>query len=311
MLSDKIALTSFGFKSSSNINILHALSFSFLIIINFFFQSYNLRVFSTYAVIFLSSLMFYFFYKMKIGKIYSLSFFYQIFLFISLTPILYLNPFILLLTFSALYLFLYFGNFFSKVQFPIGIFLILINFSLHILLSKLNILNLKIVSDEINPFSQIFPNFSGLYFPKLFLLNSEFAPESFSCLENSGLYLLLVLCLLVLKNKYILRDLLTFLSFSSILFLFFRTDSVYFYPQILNYTAIWLIFHTAPGQNSSIRYPLTITSLIPLIFLLLFYRGDNISVFSIIALYYTFYGMQFYLVTKNNFIKELFLKFEN
>lgn len=301
---DSLILTHSGFKKYFDNRFVHYIQFVVLVLIGIYFTEFHLPKIITIFSFLIYSFLFYLFYKLKIGQIHSLSFFYQILLFFFLVPDIYYNPVCFFLSFSIYFFLLTKENIFLYFPFPVSIFLILINFIFCFLFSKLNILDFSNLY-QLNNQASISIQLNPIFFP---LSETDYQLNQYSTIEKSGILIFISAFVLILKNKDFIYEVLSLIAFGFILFLYYKFFSI---AQIFNSIGIWYLFHFSLGKNNSVLKIFTFTSITFLALILVSLIQIKFSLLEIFAIYYTIYSIQFLLVKKFHFQKNLFLKIEN
>ncbi len=301
---NSLILTNSGFKTYFDNRFIHFIQLGILLIIGIYFSDFKLPKILTIISFSVYSILFYLIYKLKIGQIYSLGFFYQILLFFFLLPTQFFNPITFFLTFTIYFIVLFKENVFLYFPFPVSLFLVLLNLFFIFAFSKLGVLDFFYLykeSEELN---------MGLKLVPIFFQNNpiDFQINQFSTIEKSGILIFISVFVLILKNKDYFYEILSILCFGMILFLYYKS---FFIPQFLTSIGIWYIFHFSLGKNNSVLKIFTFTSILFIFLVLLTITTIKFSLLEIIAIYYTIYSLQFLLVKKFHFQKNLFLKIEN
>lgn len=311
MSSHSILLTNRGFKVFSTDFLIDVLSFLSLFGIAIFtvFQDVSFLFYFSFAYI--AAALFYLYYKLKVGYIYYLSFFYQLTLYLLITPIGFLNWFTISFSLGVYFIFSLTGNVFYKFRFPVGLFLAIQSVALGLLLEKLNILNLNIfaVNPEM-PFS-FSPKVTGLFMNPDISLGESFAPSYFSILETLDLYLLVLVGFIFLRQENFLLDLILIVSVGLLFGYFYRFDLLLCKNKIINFTCLWYILFCAPGRSHHLS---SFFSLIVAIstFGVSWFLIESKYIFPpiiFVTIFFILYGIVFYLVTESILTKNLLYRY--
>ncbi|MCB1178983.1 MAG: hypothetical protein KDK36_15465 [Leptospiraceae bacterium] len=303
MPSHKVTLTNKGFKILSTdlaIDIVSLiLAFTILLVGGSWNSGKILFIFSIYII----STILYFLYRYKIGYIYVIGFFYQITLYIILTPGAFLTWPIMILSFLSTAPFFWKKNTFSKIYFPYGLFLSLISSFYGLLFNTFSLKKLPSLAYESGTSFLNYSKIPGSYFVQGFSEGFYFSQEYFSSLELSGLFSIICLGSILLRQFHFILDLILLNGMYFILSYYFRFDFSYFQERILILVVGWYLILMAPGRNFGFSYIFSIISLVFTgLFCYLLTNGENIfPPIIIVILFFVIQSVMYYLVTKNLF----------
>ncbi|MDX1960624.1 MAG: hypothetical protein SFU98_18780 [Leptospiraceae bacterium] len=250
MPSHKVSLTNRGFKILStdiSVDSLSLLFLAIMIFLNLFIQPNLLIVFIPMMIL---SGAYYFFHRFKVGYLYPIGFLYQLFLFFIITPNFGLNILSLLVSLSVLFLLLYFENPFRTLYFPIGLFLSLIATSVSLVFRYYNDTFLQINSKLIR-FEDT--TISGQFFKTTFLENG-FPAETFSFYELGGLFSILLIAPIFLRQFSLTLDSLLYFGFLMISAFYYRFDMEIFGGKVFTLATLFYLILSAPGRNFGFSY---------------------------------------------------------
>lgn len=250
MPSRKISLTTHGFKILSNDLIIDLFSVSLVGFFLVYGQTWTLERIFSFSIFFLLTSFVYVYYNYKIGYMYVLGFIYQIFLYLVITPTIYINFVNILLTSIITFGLLYKQNSFGKIYFPLGLFMSLVSTSMGFIATKLNIFRYPLLSAD----GLEFQKFSSNFFDLEYLHFAYFHSELFSPLEKVSFLSLLALGILIFREYSLILD-----WFNTML-CFFLTAWLYnfeinFYKEkIIAVVMTWVLFVYGPGRNFGFSY---------------------------------------------------------
>lgn len=311
MSSHSILLTNRGFKVFSSDFWIDNLSFIslFAVAILAVFQDVSFLFYFSFAYV--AFALFYLYYKLKVGYIYYLSFFYQLTLYLLLTPIGFLNWFTISFSLCVYFVFSLRGNVFYKFRFPTGLFLTLLSVGLGLILEKLYILKLNLFA--INPEMPFgfFPTLTGIFVNPMVASGETFSPAFFSILESLDLYLLMFVGFLFLRQENFLLDLILIGVIAFLFSYYYRHDLMACKNKIINFTSLWYILFSAPGRSHHLSsiYSLFVALCTVGIFYLLIQSGYIFPPVLLIIIFFILYGIIFYLVTESILTKNLLYKY--
>ncbi|MCB1160640.1 MAG: hypothetical protein KDK45_24280, partial [Leptospiraceae bacterium] len=216
------------------------------------------------------------YYRFRVGYIYNLGFIYQIFLYLLITPQVFQEWYLILLTALVLFPFYAFESVFRQIPFPLGIFLAGINSGLGFIFHHFEYLQIPILT-EIEMFPEIFPSalMPGLFFTRFSPGNYFPAFSIFSAMESFGTFSLVLIPLFFLKQGKSLRELSLCILFFLLLTLAYRYDFLLEYPSLISATVIWYLAYSSPGRNSNRGFIPSLTALFISAILLLFFAASN------------------------------------
>ncbi|HMW05439.1 MAG TPA: hypothetical protein PK079_04200 [Leptospiraceae bacterium] len=312
MSSHSILLTNRGFKVFSDDFFVDIFSFLVLYGISIFVALQNLSFAFYLIVLLISSSLFYIFYKLRIGYIYYIGFFYQMLLYLLITPLGFLNWFTLSISLGIYFLFSLKGNLFYKFRFPAGLFLSLLTVSTALFLDHFHILkmNLATSNSEI-PMLSFYSGISGLFLTPMSIPGSSFLNLSFSVLESLDLYLLILVGFVFLRQENFLLDLFLISVFVFLFSFYYRYDILLCKNKIINFSSLWYILFSAPGRSHHLS---SFISLIVGVLALaagwfLIQSGLIFPPILFIIIFFILYGFTFYLVTESIFAKNLLYRY--
>jgi hypothetical protein len=309
--SHSILLTNRGFKVFSNDSIIDILAFVslFSIAVTTVFQNISFLFYFSFAYV--AASLFYLYYKLKVGYIYYLSFYYQLTLYLLITPIGFLNWFTISFSLIVYFIFSLRGNVFYKFRFPSGLFLSLLSIILGMILEKFNILQLNIfASNPEMPFSFL-PAVSGLYLKPYLAIGDNFAPTYFSILESLDLYLLMLVGFLFLREENFILDFILIASIAFTFGYFYRYDLILCKNKIINFTSLWYILFSAPGRSHHLSSFISIfvALLAGIVNWFLIQTNLPFPPILFIIIFFILYGNIFYLVTESILAKNLLYRY--
>jgi hypothetical protein len=299
--SHKVILTNKGFKILSTDIVIDLISLGLAITILAIGGTWTMDKFFLVSTSYIFGGLLYFFYRYKFGYIYIISFIYQITLFLLITPIAFLKWPVLLLTFASIVPFFWKKNVFQKLYFPLGLFMGLLASMYALMFQSLQWIKFPVLSFE--PFSQYLSEF---HVPGSFFLQKDsgefiFSGEMFSSIELAGLFSLICVGSILLRQFHFLLDLFLLIGMFFVVAYHFRFDFPYFQERILILVSTWYLILMAPGRNFGFSY---LFSLISLVFTGMFsYLLSNgeylIPPIIIVVLFFFMQSILFYLVTRN------------
>jgi hypothetical protein len=303
--SHKVALTNKGFKILSNdlqIDFIFLLFVGTLLIYSYStFQSFLL-----YAETFLLASLVYILYRYKFGYLYFIGFFYQIILFLLITPIGYLNFFTIFISFLFTVPFLIKQNSFQKIYFPISLYMSLLATTLGLSLEKLKIFSFPKLSFS----SSLGAYLPGVYFTTSFSEQLPFSDLLFSPLELSNFYALLALGILFLREFNFFLDLFSYLSFVGILVFLFQFDLELFENKIISLSVTWFLLQAGPGRNFGFSSLFSLLSVITtaIISYLLWKEEWSFPPMLVVFIFFTVQSL-FFIIVMEKFLQKIpFLK---
>jgi hypothetical protein len=303
--SHKVSLTNRGFKILSTDLHIDFASLGIVSILLFLGWSSKLDTDLLYAEAFFFSTLLYVFYRYKFGYLYFVSFFYQIILFLLLTPIGYLNPYTILVSFLFTFPFFIGRNSFQAIYFPMGLYMSLIAYCAGVLGEKLSfwkIQKLSLVGLE---------NYLPGFFFKPFLVEKAFYSESLlSPLELSGFSALLGLGILILREFSFFMDFSCSSLMVAILLFLFQFDLALFQPILIPLFIAWFLLFAGPGRNFGFSYIFSIISLVftGLVCYLLWKKEWVVPPIAIISVYFVIQTF-FYMIVMGKLLRNIpFLK---
>jgi len=309
--SHSILLTNRGFKVFSSDFIIDNFAFIslFAIAILTVFQDLSFLFYFSFA--YLASALFYLYYKLKVGYIYYLSFFYQLTLYLLLTPVGFLNWFTISFSLCVYFIFSLRGNVFYKFRFPAGLFLTLLSVALGLILERLYILKLNLfaINSEM-PFG-FFPKVTGIFLNPFVASGEIFSPSFFSILESLDLYLLMFVGFLFLRQENFILDLTLIAMIAFIFGFYYRYDLMFCKNKVINFTSLWYILFSAPGRSHHLSslYSLFVALCTVGISYFLIHSGYIFPPILFIIIFFILYGIIFYLVTESILPKNLLYKY--
>ncbi len=311
MSSHSILLTNRGFKVFSNDFFVDVLAFISLFTIAVFTVFQDLSFLFYFSFAYLAAALFYLYYKLKVGYIYYLSFFYQLTLYLLITPIGFLNWFTISFSLIVYFIFSLRGNVFYKFRFPMGLFLSLLSVALGLILERMHIIKLSVfaVNPEM-PFS-FFPSVTGMYLNPFISVGDSFAPTFFSILESLDLYLLMLVGFLFLRQENFILDIILISVMAFIFSYYYRYDLVLCKNKIINFTSLWYILFSAPGRSHHLSSFLSLFVSLGTLIASWFLIQANLVFPPIIfiIIFFILYGIIFYLVTESILAKNLLYRY--
>jgi hypothetical protein len=309
--SHSILLTNRGFKVFSSDFFVDALSFISLFTIAVFTVFQNLSFLFYFLFAYVAAALFYLYYKLNVGYIYYLSFFYQLTLYLLITPIGFLNWFTISFSLVVYFVFSLRGNVFYKFRFPPGLFLSLLSVALGLILGRMNIINLNVFAATSEmPFS-FFPIVTGMYMNPFISFGNSFAPTFFSILESLDLYLLMLVGFLFLRQENFILDVILISVMAFIFSYFYRYDLLICKNKIINFTSLWYILFSAPGRSHHLSSFLSLIVALGTLVTSWFLIQANLVFPPIlfIIIFFILYGIIFYLVTESILAKNLLYRY--
>ena len=295
MSSHSILLTNRGFKVFSSDFFIDVLASISLLAIAIFIVLQDLSFLFYFSFAYIAAALFYLYYKLKVGYIYYLSFFYQITLYLLITPIGYLNWFTISFSLGVYFVFSLTGNVFYKFRFPSGLFLSLLSVALGLFMERLNILNLNVfaINPEM-PFS-FFPKVTGIFMNPYISSGESFASSYFSVLETLDLYLLVLVGFLFLRQENFVLDILLIAAIAFLFSYYYRFDLLLCKNKIINFTSLWYILFSAPGRSHHLSSFFSLFVAISTLGLSWFLLESKISFPPIlfVIIFFIFYGIMF------------------
>ncbi len=228
MPSHKVILTNKGFKILSTDIVIDLITLGLAITVLAIGGTWNMDKFLFVSASYIFGALLYFFYRYKFGYIYIVSFIYQITLFLLITPVAFLKWPILLLTFASIVPFFWKKNIFQKLYFPLGLFMGLLASMYGLLFRSFRWIKFPVLSTD--PLSQYLSEF---HVPGSFFLQNDsgdfvFSGEMFSSLELAGLFSLISIGSILLRQFHFLLDLFLLNGMFFVVAYYFRFDFPYF-----------------------------------------------------------------------------------
>jgi hypothetical protein len=205
---------------------------------------------------------------------------------------------------------LYFENPFRKIYFPFGLFLALLAFSISILIGFGKDAFMKSMNFPANPSHLLDSSIIGNYFFPTLNISGEFPTHTFSILELSGLFIILMIAPMFLRQFNIYLDFLLILGLYTLFSLYFAYDWKFYNNRTINLTCITYLILSAPGRNFGFSHLFSFISLVftGAIWYLLF-RGDySIPPMTIVAMFFLIQSLLFVIVNENLYTKISLLK---
>lgn len=310
MSSHNVLLTNKGFKVFNSNFFFDILSIVFL----FLFTGAGLikEGLVINAIVFLAlASLFYLYFRLKVGYIYAIGFFFQIFIFFLTLPRFALkNPAVLVFCLVVYILLIVKQNTFYQVRFPSGLFLSIIGVAFAFVLDKIYIARIEVFPTNWDiPLEKIY-KIPGIYFPSLYTDIDTYSYGLFSLAETYGGYLVFFLGFIFLREQNFKLDFLMISLMSLVIIYFYRFDVFFYARNILNYIAIWYLIYSAPGRSYSFSARYNILSMVLTLGFSYFWISflPLTSPVLFIIFFFLFYGVIFYLVTENFPGKNLFMK---
>lgn len=308
MSSHSILLTNRGFKVFSDDFFVDIFSFLIVFVLSILVGIQSLSFAFYFFSVTIVSILFYIYYKLKVGYIYYTSFFYQIFLYLLITPIGFLNGLTISFSLAVYFIFSLRGNAFYRFRFPVSLFLSLLTVSLSLLLDRFGIMRLNLFSghNELSLLS-FHSEVTGLYLNPMINLGESFSSLAFSLSEVLDLYLLMLVGFLFLRQENFLLDLFLVLVVASLFCFYYRYDLMLCKNKIINFTSLWYILFSAPGRSHHLSSFLSIiVGLLTLGFCWALLQTSLVfPPILFIIIFFILYGFTFYLVTESIFAKNL------
>lgn len=306
MPSHKVSLTNRGFKILSTDLQVDFLSIALVGTLLIFGWSVKTESLLLYAETFFLASLLYLFYRYKFGYIYFAAFFYQIILFLLITPISYLNTITILLSFVFTFPFLLGKNSFQKINFPMSLFMSLVVMGTGLVGEKLKLLNINKLSFS----SSLESHVPGFFFVPTFSGELFFSEGLFSPIEMCGLFALLGLGILFLREFSFFLDLACYSFLVGIFLFLFQFDLELYKGQIIALSTMWFLLLAGPGRNFGFSY---IFSFISLVFTAtlsyLFWKGEwNLPPILVMVTFFLIQSLFFVLVMGKFLQKIPFLK---
>ncbi len=195
----------------------------------------------------------YVYYNYKIGYMYVLGFFYQVLLYLLITPSIYINFINIFLTSLVTLAFFYKYNPFQKFYFPFGLFMSLFNVSLGLLETKLHLLKYPIISESGLEFTKLSSHFLTLEY----LDFGYFHSELFSPLENISFVGIIALGILIIREYAFILDLFNFFLCFILVASLYNFEFSFYKEKIISLSMTWVLFVYGPGRNFGFSYSFT------------------------------------------------------
>ena len=311
MFSDLITLTSKGFKLDSKEYIFFIIQTVLLIILTVFFNQYNRFELLILLGVFIFCILFYIYYRAKLGSLYSLAYFYHLILYIAILPETFLNPIILLFTTIVFLVILLDKKVFREFKIPYSLFLLSFHLFIYFLVFRIFSIPFELFDFKFIGNFQIDPAISGIFFPLNSIYDVEYSLRSFSSLEKAGLYSFISFGLILIRGRF-WKDIFIFFLMISSIYLYFSVDIFYSMYKVLNIIGIWCLFYYSPGRILFSIFTIEIISFVFLLLIQVLIKSLNINypfVF-VLVVYFSIYGSMIYLITNFNFFKKLVLSLE-
>jgi hypothetical protein len=311
MFSDILTLTSKGFKLDSKEYIFFIIQTVLLVTLTLFFNQYNRFELWILLGAFLFCILFYIYYRAKLGSLYSLAYFYHLVFYIALLPEAFFNPIIFLFTILVFLVILLDKKVFREFKIPYSIFLLSFHLFIYFLVFKIFSIPMDLFDFKFSGSFQIDPDISGIFFPLSSLYDIEYSLRSYSSLEKAGLFSFLSFGLILLRGRFWKDICISILMISSI-YLYFSIDIFYSTYKVFNLIGIWCLFYYSPGRNLFSLFSMEIISFLLLLLIQVLLKSISINypfVF-VLVVYFSIYGSMIYLITNFNFFKKLVLSLE-
>lgn len=234
----------------------------------------NPKLISYFSIVYIFFTLVFMYFRLRVGYIYPISYYYQITLFVLLTPYIFINWVSLSVLFLSFSFLMYKKNPFRNIPFPIGLFASLFVISISLILYKVGWQKFSLFHSTLSfPLEKGMSNLSGIFFPLLQSDNLTFAENSYSYFENFGYYTILLSSIIFLRQNRFWSDISLIILFSICLVGNYSLNLQYAIQTIIITSGIWYIIFSAPGRKTS--YITSILSMLLLAAIIGFIRFLN------------------------------------